>query len=68
MNKFFLAEMGQTVEMGDEVDGVNSKVFERHFPGSPVVKNPPANAGDTGLIPGLRRSHVPQSKPLHLNY
>ena len=25
-------------------------------PGSSVVKNPPANAGDTGSIPGLRRS------------
>ena len=23
--------------------------------GSSVVKNPPANAGDTGLIPGLGR-------------
>ena len=22
------------------------------FPGGPVVKNPPCNAGDTGLIPG----------------
>ena len=26
------------------------------FPGSLAVKNPPANAGDTGLIPGLGRS------------
>ena len=26
------------------------------FPGDPVVKNPPANAGDTGSIPGLGRS------------
>ena len=26
--------------------------------GGPVVKNPPANAGDTGLIPGLGRSHM----------
>ena len=26
-----------------------------------VVKNPPANAGDTGLIPGPGRSHMPQS-------
>ena len=25
-------------------------------PGASVVKNPPANAGDTGLIPGLGRS------------
>ena len=28
------------------------------FPGSPVVKNPPAKAGDTGLIPGPGRSHT----------
>ena len=26
------------------------------FPGGPVVKNPPANAGDVGLTPGLGRS------------
>ena len=25
------------------------------FPGGSVVKNPPANTGDTGLIPGLGR-------------
>ena len=28
------------------------------FPSSPVVKNLPANAGDTGLIPGPGRFHV----------
>ena len=32
------------------------------FPGGAVVKNPPANAEDTGLIPGPGRSHMPQSK------
>ena len=26
------------------------------FPGGSEVKNPPANAADVGLIPGLRRS------------
>ena len=30
------------------------------FPGGPVVKNLPAGAGDTGLIPGLGRFHVLQ--------
>ena len=30
------------------------------FPGSPVVKNPPANAGDVNSILGLRRSHMSQ--------
>ena len=41
----------------------------RDFPGGPVVKNPPAkkkkknppaNTGDTGSIPGPGRSHIPQ--------
>ena len=31
------------------------------FLGGIVDKNPPANAGDKGLIPGLGRFHVPQS-------
>ena len=34
--------------------------YLRGFPGGSVVKNPPANAGDTGLIPGQGRSHMPQ--------
>ena len=37
------------------------KVGKEGFPGGPVIKNPPANAGDTGLIPDLGRSHLPQS-------
>ena len=28
------------------------------FPGGPVIKNLPANAGDASLIPGLGRSHI----------
>ena len=32
------------------------------FPGGAVVKNPPANAGNPGLIPGLGRSYLPGSK------
>ena len=28
------------------------------FPGGTVDKNPPANAGDLGSIPGLGRSHM----------
>ena len=31
------------------------------FPGGAVVKHPPANAGDTGLIPGPGRSHMLRS-------
>ena len=32
----------------------------KDFPGGQVVKNPPANAGDAGSIPGVGGSHVPQ--------
>ena len=31
------------------------------FPGGAVVRNPPANAGDTGSCPGPGRSHMPHS-------
>ena len=30
-----------------------------------VIKNPPANAWDTGLTPGLGRSHMPQGNEAH---
>ena len=33
------------------------------FPGGAVVKNTPANAGDTGSSPGLRRSHIATEQP-----
>ena len=33
----------------------------RDFPGGAEVKNPPANAGDTGSSPGPGRSHMPRS-------
>ena len=35
------------------------------FPGGSVVKNPPANAGDTCSIPGLGRLHMPRSNKVH---
>ena len=37
------------------------KTTMRGFPGGTVVENPPANAGDTGSIPGPGRSHMPRS-------
>ena len=37
------------------------KLKSRGFPGGAVVENLPANAGDTGLSPGLGRSHMPWS-------
>ena len=35
------------------------KTLGRGFPGGSVVKNPPANAGDMGWIPGSRE--IPQA-------
>ena len=37
------------------------KATDRDFPGGAVVKNPPANAGDTGSSPGPGGSHMPRS-------
>ena len=37
------------------------KAIQWGFPGGAVVKNPPANAGDTGLSSGPERSHMPRS-------
>ena len=37
------------------------KHMDKDFPSGPVVKNPPANAGDVGLIPSPGRSHMPWS-------
>ena len=38
-----------------------TKIVGKDFSGGAVVKNPPANAGDTGSSPGPGRSHRPQS-------
>ena len=37
------------------------KINLRAFPVAQCVKNPPANARDTGLIPDSGRFHMPQS-------
>ena len=37
------------------------KIISRDLPGGAVVKDLPANAGDTGSIPGPGRSHMLQS-------
>ena len=37
------------------------KHFMSDFSGGAVVKNPPANTGDTGSSPGPGRPHVPRS-------
>ena len=45
---------------GNVIFLLNIKIVGKGLPGGPVVKNPPANAGDMGSIPGLGRSHVPR--------
>ena len=42
-------------------NAVPIKIPMAAFPGGTVVKNPPANAGDMGSIPGPGRSHMPRS-------
>ena len=52
-----MLETNEKIEIPKEIK--NPK--QEGFPGGSVVKNPPANAGDTGLIPGPGRSHMPRS-------
>ena len=47
------------VESGHKVDFIETE--NRDFPGGAVIKNLSANAGDTCLIPGPGRSHMPRS-------
>ena len=39
----------------------HDKTLEKGFPGGAVFENLPANARDTGLSPGLGRSHMLRS-------
>ena len=48
-----------------EFDKLITKVYMRGFPAGAVVENLPANAGDTGLSPGLGRYHMPRSNWTH---
>ena len=45
----------------DDVFPIWLRITHEAFPGGSVVKNPPANAENTGLIPGLGRSCTLQS-------
>ena len=40
---------------------IRIKLRKQDFPGGAMVKNLRAIAGDTGSIPGLGGSHMPQS-------
>jgi len=37
---------------------IKKQTKKKDFPGDPVVKNLPCNAGDLGLIPDLGRFHM----------
>ena len=50
---------------GSPPSHLSKATVHRGFPGDSVVKNPPANTGDMGLIPGLGRSHRLRSNSAH---
>ena len=54
----WLGYYGLSVEKVPDQSKREKERQERHFPGCPVVKNLPANAGDTGWIAGMGRFHV----------
>ena len=47
-------------EHGIPLHSLEIRVEERGFPSGPLVKNPPANAGDLGLIPSPGRYRSPR--------
>ena len=48
---------------------IEIKPYGLDFPGGPVVKNLPANAGDMGSTPDPRRPHMHgATKPVHHNF
>ena len=40
------------LQLPSNITGEQNFKLNRYIPGGPVVKNPPCNAGDVGLIPG----------------
>ena len=52
----FLLHLTVTLKSFFKLFILYQNIADYGFPGGSVVKNPPANAGDTGLIPGLGRS------------
>ena len=46
----FLSEKAEWIFSDKVIQDGEEKMQEKDFPGGPVVKNLPANTGDTGLI------------------
>ena len=58
LQAFFMLSLEiRSFKLEQEKDVVHKKSIQ-DFPRGSVVKNPPANAGDMGLIPGQGGSHV----------
>ena len=53
-----------TQEINEEIKEEIKKYLEG-LPGGSVVKNPSANARDTGLIPSPGRPHIPRRNETH---
>ena len=59
LNDFFPHKIAEGWMALKDIQVLIYKTGERGFPGGSVVKNPPANAEDKGLIPDLGWSHMP---------
>ena len=59
-----LPSAGGSGHHGHQGSTVNSKA-PGGLPDGSLVRNPPASAGGTGLIPDPERSHVPWSNRAH---
>ena len=55
---FHILDFSDCVSCLDSDETHLARVLHRDFPGGAVVKNPPANAGNMGSIPGPGRSHM----------
>ena len=62
-NNYTSHHIGQALSQGSQVK--KSCKGGGLFPGGLVVKDPPANAGDTSSIPDPGRSHLPRSNEAH---
>ena len=58
-------KISESKQIPKEKKTPQKKNYVRDFPGGTMVKNPPANAGDTGSSPGPGRSHMPRSNKAH---
>lgn len=58
------SQIPESRQYGDRLVMRLSKTQVKDFPGSSMVKNPPASAKDMGLILDLERSHMQLEKKL----